>query len=239
MFAIFKREVKAFFQSAIGYVFMGIFLLIAGIFFALYNVFSASANVGTLLYNLQFLFMIVVPILTMKLFSDERRTKTDQLLLTSPVSLWSIVLGKLFAACMVFLATLAVTCIYVIIIDVFGTPAYGEVITGYFGFFLLGCALISVGMFMSSLTESQVTAAILGFGAMIALNFAGTLAAYANVEFLPFLDDIISAFDIYSRFYNFSYGVISLADVVYMLSFTGVFTFLTVRTIEKRRWSEG
>ena len=238
MFAIFKREVKAYMQSAIGFVFMGIFLLISGIFFALSNVFNISASMGTLFGNLQFLFMIVVPILTMKLFSDERRSKTDQLLLTSPVSIWSVVLGKMFAACAIFLTTLLITGIYVIIIDIFGAPAYGEVFTGYFGFFLLGCGLIAVGAFMSALTESQVTAAILGFGAMLALYFAGTLTAYAKVDFLPFLDDVIGSFDIYARFYNFAYGIISLSDIFYMLSFFGVFAFLTVRVIERRRWSE-
>ncbi|MGI5898664.1 MAG: ABC transporter permease [Christensenellales bacterium] len=238
MFAIFKREVRAYLQSAIGFVFMGMFLLISGIFFAMSNIMSMSASIGTLLGNLQFLFMIVVPILTMKLFSDERRTKTDQLLLTSPVSIGSMVLGKIFAACFIFLITLLITFIYVIIIDIFGAPAYGEVFTGYFGFFLLGCGLIAVGALMSALTESQVTAAILGFGAMIALYFAGSIAVYAKVDFLPFLDDIIGSVDIYARFYNFAYGIISLSDIVYMLSFFGVFAFLTARVIERRRWSE-
>lgn len=238
MFAVFKREVKAYLQSTIGFVFMGIFLLISGIFFVISNLFSMSASMGTLLGNLQFLFMIVVPILTMKLFSDERRTKTDQLLLTSPVSIWSIVLGKIFAACFVFFITLAITFVYVIIIDIFGAPAYGEVFAGYFGFFLLGCGLIAVGAFLSALTESQVTAAVLGFGAMIFVYFAGTIAYYVAVDFLPFLDDIVSAVDIYGRFYNFAYGVVALSDVFYMLSFFGVFAFLTVRAIERRRWGD-
>ncbi len=239
MLAIFKREFKAYMQSAIGYVFMGVFLLISGIFFSLYNILSVSADIGAMLGNLEFIFMILVPILTMKLLSDERRSKTDQLLLTSPVSLWSIVLGKFFAACAVFLTTLVATLSYVIIIDVFGTPAYNEVIAGYIGFFLLGCALISVGVFTSAVTENQVTSAVLCFGVMLFLNFAGTITNMLNSGMFSFLSYIVGALDPFSRYTNFANGIISLSDVVYLLSFTGVFLFLSQRAIEKRRWSEG
>lgn len=239
MLAIFKREFRAYMQSAIGYVFMGIFLLISGIFFSIYNILSISADIGAMLANLQFVFMLLVPILTMKLISDERRLKTDQLLLTSPVSLWSIVLGKFFAACAVFLLTLVITFSYVIILDIFGTPAYNEVVAGYFGFLLLGCALISVGVFTSAVTENQVTSAVLSFGILLFLNFAGSIASMFSNGVFSFLSYIISALDPFSRYTNFSNGIISVSDVVYLLSFAGVFLFLAQRAIEKRRWSEG
>ena len=109
MLAVLKRELDSYYYSAIGYVFMGCFLLIAGIFFTFGNIMSASSSVGTLFSNITFIFILIVPILTMKLMSDERKSKTDQLLLTSPLSLWSIVLGKFFAACTVFLLTLVCT----------------------------------------------------------------------------------------------------------------------------------
>ena len=192
-----------------------------------------------MLSNLQFVLMLLVPILTMKLISEERRSKTDQMLLTSPVSLWAVVLGKFFAACSVFALTLILSLGYVIILDVFGSPAYNEVIAGYIGLFLLGCALIAVGVFTSAITENQVTSAVLGFGAMLFLNFTGYLAMLADIEFLPFLSPIISALDIFSRFAFFTNGVVSVADIVYMISFAGVFLFLAQRAIEKRRWSEG
>jgi len=239
MLAIFKREFKAFMQSAIGYVFMGIYLLVSGVYFSMYNVLSVSADIGSMLSNMEFVFMILVPILTMKLLSDERRSKTDQLLLTSPVSLWSIVLGKFFAACAVFLLTLVITFSYVVIIDIFGTPAYNEVIAGYFGFFLLGCALISVGVFTSAVTESQVTSAVLCFGMMLFLTFAGMMSSMMSTGLGAILGKVISIMDPYSRYTNFANGIISVSDVVYLLSFAGVFLFLTERVIEKRRWSEG
>ena len=113
MLAVLKRELDSYYYSAIGYVFMGCFLLIAGIFFTFGNIMSASSSVGTLFSNITFIFILIVPILTMKLMSDERKSKTDQLLLTSPLSLWSIVLGKFFAACTVFLLTLVCTGVYV------------------------------------------------------------------------------------------------------------------------------
>ena len=121
MLAIYRRELQSYFFSPLGYVFMGSFLFVSGIFFAFGNIMSVSSSFGTMLSNVSFIFMLVVPILTMRLMSDERRTKTDQLLLTSPVSLWSIVVGKFFAACTVFLLTLVLTGVYVIIL-----PAYGS-----------------------------------------------------------------------------------------------------------------
>ena len=128
MLAIFKREFKAYMQSAIGYVLMGVFLLISGLFFLFYKLMSMSADIGGMLSNLQFVLMLLVPILTMKLISEERRSKTDQMLLTSPVSLWAVVLGKFFAACSVFALSLIFSLGFVIILDVFGSPAYIEVI---------------------------------------------------------------------------------------------------------------
>lgn len=236
MFAVFKREVKAYMQSAIGFVFMGIFLICSGVFFTMYNLMYASADLGTMLSSMEFLFAIVIPILTMKLFSDERRLKTDQLLLTSPVSIWSVVMGKILAACTVFFITLAVTFVYVIMLDIFGTPAYGEVFAGYLGFFLLGCALISLGAFMSSLTESQVNSCILSLGAILILLYGGQIFNYIDVDFLYYGFRVI---DIFDRYAYFTQGIISPAYIIYMLTFFGMFAFLTVRVIEKRRWSEG
>jgi len=239
MLAIWKREFQNYFLTPIGYVFMAVFLLAGGLFFLLYNVIAATNSLSTMFGNLSYLFMMIVPVLTMKLLAEEKRSKTDQLLLTSPLSLWSIVLGKMLAACAVFLLSLLITGSYVVIVDIFGAPAYSEVISGYLGFFLLGCGLIAVGTFISALTESQVTSAILSFGAMLFLSFAGSLSILVKVEAFPYFSNLVSMIDIFSRFNNFTYGIISLADVVYMLSFTGVFAFLTVRVIEKRRWSEG
>ena len=141
MLAVFKRELQSYFYSAIGYVFMGCFLVIAGIFFAFGNVLSASSSVGTLFSNVSFIFILIVPILTMRLMSDERRSKSDQLLLTSPLSLWSIVCGKFLAACAVFFLTLVCTGLYVIILSAYGNVSAIEVFVNYLGFFLMGYLL--------------------------------------------------------------------------------------------------
>ncbi|MBE5762141.1 MAG: hypothetical protein E7334_09105 [Clostridiales bacterium] len=237
MFAVFKREFKSFFQGVVGYVVMAVFLIIAGAGFFLYNVYSGSASIATMLGQLQLWAMLVIPLLTMKLFSDERRLKTDQLLLTSPVSLWGITIGKFLATCAFFFIMMAITFVYVAIIDIFGTPAYNEVFTGYLGFFLLACALISMGVFASTITENQIVAAIVTLLMILFVNLAGSLAAM--VSDMPILYYLFKMVDVYGRFYNFSYSIISLSDVIYMLSYTGVFLYLTVYNIEKRRWSEG
>ena len=177
MLAIYRRELQSYFFSPLGYVFMGSFLFVSGIFFAFGNIMSVSSSFGTMLSNVSFIFMLVVPILTMRLMSDERRTKTDQLLLTSPVSLWSIVVGKFFAACTVFLLTLVLTGVYVIILSAYGSISFGEVFVNYLGFFMTGCCMIAVGLFISTQTESQVTAAIATFGAILLIYLMDSIVS--------------------------------------------------------------
>lgn len=167
MIAVLKRELKTYFLTPTGYIFMGFFLLISGFFFAIGNLFSANPNYNSMLGTINFVFMILVPILTMRLLAEESRQKTDQLLLTSPLSVTEIVLGKYLAAVAVFLLTVAVTCIYPIILSFFGSIAVSEIVGGYLGFILLGAAFIAVGLFISSLTENQVVAAVVTFSALL------------------------------------------------------------------------
>ncbi len=287
MLAVLRREFKSYFIAPTGYIFMGFFLLLSGIFFALINLMSASAHYISVLANITFIFLFAVPILTMRLMSEDKRLKTDQLLLTSPLSVTGLVLGKYFAAVGVFLLTILITCIYPVIINFFGILAVWEVVGGYIGFFLLGSAFISVGLFVSSTTENQVVAAIITFSALLfiwlidwvqeilpkdALSgavFAGLLIlaimylVYRNtrdlwVSIIPaalgiggvtatyFLNKtvfdgfIIRFFDWFSllkRFKSFALGIFDLSAIVYYLSFSAVFIFLTIRIIEKRRWS--
>ena len=219
---------------------MGCFLLIAGIFFTFGNIMSASSSVGTLFSNITFIFILIVPILTMKLMSDERKSKTDQLLLTSPLSLWSIVLGKFFAACTVFLLTLVCTGVYVIILSAYGNVSGMEVFVNYLGFFLMGCCLISVGLFMSTLSENQVASAISTFGVILFLYLLDSIiSSMSSVTMLSWLCTALKWVSLFARFTDFSSGILSLTGVIYMISFAGIFLLLTVYTIEKRRWSEG
>lgn len=167
MIAIFKKELRSFFLTPVGYIFTGFFLLISGFFFAAENLFPANPNFNGMLGTITFVFMILVPILTMRLLAEESRQKTDQLLLTSPLNVTEIVLGKFFAAVTVLLFTVIITFIYPIILSCFGTIALPEIIGGYIGFLLLGSSFIAIGLFVSSFTENQVVAAVITFSFLL------------------------------------------------------------------------
>jgi ABC-2 type transport system permease protein len=236
MWAVYKREMQAFFLSPLGYVFMGFFLLISGYFFTVNNIFTMNANFNTVLGNIIFLFMMLVPVLTMRLLSEEKKTKTDQLLLTSPVPLLSIVMGKYMAAVSVFLLTLLVTSIYPIILFIYGSPALAEILGGYLGFFLMGCTFIAIGLFVSSLTENQLTAYIATFAVLLLMWLIDWITPNLNNMTIV---RILEWLSVLKRFNNFGMGILGLSPVVYYISFSAVFVFLAMRVIEKRRWSKG
>ena len=236
MLAIWKREVQSYFLSPVAYVFIGFFMLVCGIFFATGNILTQNASFNATLGTISFLFMMVVPILTMRLLSEERKNKTDQLLLTAPVSVSAIVVGKYLAAVTVFLITLVISLVYPLVLAIFGQPSFGEIFAGYIGFFLLGCALISVGVFISALTESQVIAAVATFFILLILwtgNFASSLV---KVEWIA---TVLKWLSVYTRFAPFTGGVLPLTPTVYFISFSAIFVFLAVRSVERRRWSKG
>lgn len=239
MVAVWKRELQAYFFTPIGYVFMGVFLLVGGYYFTFGNVNSLSSDLGTLFGNLTSLFMLLVPILTMRVLSEERKNKTDQLLLTSPVSIGAMVVGKFLASCSVLLITLIPTLFYVIVIAVYGTPYWGEIFTNYLGFFLMGCCYIAIGVLMSSLSENQVSAAVLTFAVNLLLQILEYMGPSLSIPYMSWLPSVFSWLSLYTRYYDFSAGMLSLANVLYFLSFMAVVLFLTVRVIDKRRWSEG
>lgn len=167
MIAIIKKELRTYFLTPVGYIFMGFFLLISGFFFAAENLFPANPNYNGMLGTITFVFMILVPILTMRLLADETRQKTDQLLLTSPLNVTEIVLGKYLAAVTVLLLTVIITFIYPMILSFFGTISLSEIIGGYIGFLLLGSSFIAIGLFVSSFTENQLIAAVVTFSALL------------------------------------------------------------------------
>jgi ABC-2 type transport system permease protein len=171
MLAVFRRELKAYFTSPIGFIFVGFFILLAGVFFSLSNLLTGNPNFTGVLSNLTFIFLFLVPILTMRLLSEETRQKTDQLLITSPLSITGIIVGKYLAAVAVFLITLLITVIYPIIMSFYALGGLGwwEILGGYIGFFLLGSAFIAVGLLFSSLTDNQLTAAVETFAALLVI----------------------------------------------------------------------
>ena len=234
MSAIFKRELRGYFLSPIAYIFIGTFILIAAIFFSLTNIIGLSSNFSTTLGSLSFIFMIIVPILTMRLFSQEKKDKTDQLLLTSGVSIKEIVLAKYFSASTVYLIALAVSLIFPSIINMFGTSVFGEILCAYIGFLLLGLVMITIGMFISTLTESQVVAAILTGGIMLLMWVAD-----AALSLLPYnlIKDLLSWLSLFDRLEHFILGNLSLTHVIYYLSFIVIFLYATYIGVEKRRWN--
>lgn len=233
MRAIYKKELNTYYNTMVGYVFTSVFLLVAGFYFAQISLIRGSANITTILSSISFVMILITPILTMRLLAEERKTKTDQLLLTSPASVSSIVLSKFFAALTVVSISLAVTVIYPIIMAVFGNPYIGEVLLGYLGFILLAACLISVGLFISSITENQLTAAVASLGAMLMLWLPSTIMPYVTSDILR---TILNAFSLYSYFAAFEYGVLSLSSIVYYITFCFTFLSLTVIVVEKRRW---
>ena len=163
MFAIFKRELSAYFLTPIGYLFMGLFLLLTGIFFTFNNLLSGRSQFAGFLGGILFIYLFAIPLLTMRLFSEEKRQKTDQLLLTSPVSISGIVCGKFLAAMAVYCGTLLLTAAYAVVIAVYGDLETWETVGSYIGFIFLGASYISIGLFISAGTENQLSAAVLSF----------------------------------------------------------------------------
>lgn len=235
MAAIYKKELQSYFHSFLGALFIGVMLLILGIYFAVYNLFMGYSYIGYALSSVVFLFLISFPILTMRILAEERRQKTDQLILTSPVSVSSIVIGKFLALATIFAVPVAIISLYPLILSVFGTVAFGESYLAVLGFFLFGLACIAIGIFVSSLTESQVIAAVLTFGVLflgyVMSGICSMISATGNL-----LTKILSAFDMVSRFDALLNGYLQLSSIVYYLSIVVLFLIFTVQSIQKRRY---
>ena len=223
MLAIIKKEVKSYFLSPIGYVFIGLFLLMASVFFYLNTIYSGVAYFEYMFYSLATVITFLIPVLTMRLFAEERKNGTEQLLLTSPRSITSIVLGKFISAAIVVFVAEVLTFMYYGILCYFGTPHLGTALTTLGGFFWLSLAYISFGMFASSLTENQIIAGVLSIGFFVATWF---------------LPDIISGLDVFSIMNLFNkapQGLIALEEIVGLSSFIFVFIILTIIVMQRRK----
>lgn len=233
MAAVLRREFSSFFKSPIGYVYLAVYFLIAGFYFWML-VASQSPDIS-LVYSSLFLFScILVPILTMKLFSDEKKQKTDQLLLTSPVSLSSLVYGKFFATFFVYGIGVSITVLFTLILAAFGEVDWMVMIGNYLGLLLLGAAMIAIGEMISSLTESQIIAVILSLIVTVLLLLLDSVVSMLSI---PFLSDIIAAISITQRYTDFVNGILDISNVIFFVSIVVVVNFITVRILEKRRWS--
>ena len=233
MIGIIRREIRAYFYSPAGYVFTAIFWLLGAAFFFLYNILAASADVTSLFGNLSYLFMLIVPLLTMRLFSEEYKQGTDKLLLTAPVSVWEIVFGKFFATMGVLLRALACTIPWLIIIAIFGTPSWPTILGCYVAVIFAISIFAAMGLFLSSLTESQLIAAVLSFALFLGLYIVDMLSYSLGTSTL--LGELLSWLSIFTRYDTFMSGEFSLGNLIYFISLTGLFLYLTARVIERRR----
>ena len=288
MTAVLRHELSSYFTNVTGYVFGAFLPLFAGIYTMVINLQSASPYFEYVLMNMDFIFLIIVPILTMRVIAEERRQKTDQLLYSLPLTMTQVALGKYLAMLVIFLIPVAVIGVYPLVLTAFGAvylpAAYGALT----GFFFLGASLIAIGMFISSLTESQAVAAGLCFVVMLLNYFISSLASYVpstafasflcvavcilvlglifrlltrsgfaalvltivlegglvaaytfrSADFQGLFPNLMEQLSLFDRFYKFVNGTFDLTAIVYYLTVIAVFVFLTVQSLEKRRWSE-
>ena len=223
MLAVFKKELKSYLLSPIGYVFIGLFLIMFSTFFFTTIFKSQVINFEYLFYNGATILTFITPILTMRMFSEERKNGTEQLVLTSPRSITYVVLGKFLAAAVVILITEAFTLMYYFILKYFGNPSLKVALSTLFGFFLLSLAYISFGMFASSLTENQIIASVLTIGTFIVMWF------------LPNFSTNLEMFSLIQIFDKFPQGIISISEIVTFVSFSVLFILLTIVVLQRRK----
>ena len=224
MWAIFKKELKTYFLSPIGYIAVGLFLLVQSVFFFLTTIQPGVVDLGNLYYaTARYGLLLMTPILTMRMFAEERKNGTEQLLLTSPRSITAIVFGKFFAAVAVIAITLVISLMYFVIVSFFGNANIVTVLLTMLGFLLLGMAVISIGMLASSITENQVIAAII------------TIAFLVMPWFLIDISEAFSNINLMDRFMKFPYGLISITDVVALISFTAMCILITIVIMKRRK----
>lgn len=234
MLAIMKRELLSYFTSPLGYVFVAVFYLFSGVFLYLFTLYSQSADMSSVYIGMFFVMLIMIPILTMRLMAEENRQKTDQLLLTSPVSLTRLVMGKFLSAFSIIAMCVLIFVVYGIVLSCFVDMNWAIIWGNIVGMLLLGALCVSSGLFISTLTENQMIAAVGSIGINIAFILVDSFAAVMPIKFLQ---DVFYSLSFYSRYNEFTLGIFSLSNVFFFVSVAFVFLFLTVRVLEKRRWA--
>lgn len=233
MKAIFFRELHSYFISPIGYVYLATFYLLAGYQYTLI-ILNGQADMSVEFSFLYTVVLLLTPILTMRLLSEEKKQKTDQLLFSSPVTLNGIVAGKYFAAVFVYILGVAVTIVQALFLSPYANINWTTFFGNCVGIIFVGMSCIAVCMFISSQTENQMISALGGFAMMLLIMSLNSLAQM--IDFVP-LKQALFSISFYSRYYNMTMGIFKVSDVFFFLSFSGVFYFLTIRVLEKRRWS--
>ncbi len=288
MIAVFKRELNGYFKSVTGFLLAALFLIFAGIYCMAYNLSGYYANFEYVLQAISFIFLIAVPIISMRTLAEEKHSKTDQLLYSLPLSMASVVIGKYLAMLVVLALPVGIMALYPLVLSQFGSVSFPTAYATLVAFFLMGGCLLSVGLFISSVTESQIASAVITLVAMLLLYFMNGLASFVSTEsssslialgilvvlfavllyvmaknavisvvtaalgigalmfwyqadgsaFSGLFANMMSSISVFDRFDPFVEGVFDLTAVVYWISISCVFVFLSVQAMEKRRWSE-
>ncbi len=288
MIAVLKREIGSYYKSITGWLIAAFLLIFTGIYCMVYNLSGYTSKFEYVLSAISFIFLIAVPIISMKVLAEEKKQKTDQLLYSLPVRLSDIVLGKYFGMLVALAVPILIMALYPLILSQFGTIRYASAYGALFAFFLLGACLLSIGLFISSVTESQIAAAVITLVTMLLLYFMNGLASFVSSDssssltalmmlvvvfsvvlqllsknpiistltaaigcgglyiwyagnssfFSGLFPKMMKSVSVFDRFDTFTEGVFDLTAIVYYLSIICVFLFLTIQSMEKRRWNE-
>lgn len=232
MSAVFKREFKSFFNSPVGYVCVAALTALYGFFFYQVMIMGSTSYIGNVYYTIFTYGMMIVPILTMRTFSEDRKNKTDQALLTAPVNVSGIVMGKFLSAFAIYAIATCMGLLPALALSAFATLPWGIIIGNVIGTLLYGGAMVSIGVFISSLTVSQVIAALGTFAVSLMLLFIENLASSSGIVGM-----IVKWISFTSRYNTFTQGLFDVTSCVYFISIMAIFCFLTMRKIESRRWN--
>ncbi len=228
-----KREMQGYFYTPVGYVFIGVFLTVSSVLFYLEILRQRSGDLPTFIHDMSYLWMLLSPILTMRLLAEEKQKKTDQLLLTSPVSLPGIVAGKYLAAVTVLFMTAGLTLLFVLVVAIYGRVYPAELAVNYLGFILQGCAFAAMDLFLSGCAGTPVTAAVLAFGANFLMWILDLLENAVQAEWIS---EALRFLSLYRRNEPFVLGQLSFSALLYDLSFIAVFLALTVWHMDRKRY---
>lgn len=235
MGAVYKREMRAYFTSPIGYIVSAVMLFLMGLYFT-YMFAQGYSDISFMFMSISSIALLISPIITMRLFSEDKKQKIDQVLLTAPVKLWKIVLGKFFAALSLFMLPFTASLFYQIIIALNKTATVSWVmyLSNLTGMLLLGAAILSIGLFISAMTESQIIAGIFG---MVVAFFIMQIDYFASAVDSEFFSKICTYFSFINRFYAFTSGKIDFSNMVFFLSITALFLYLTNLAMDRKRFA--
>lgn len=234
IYVIAKKELKSYFSSAVAYVVFSMFLVLSGYFFSVILLVSKQASLEGALYNTTITLLFLIPLITMKLFAEERKLGTLEILMTKPVKDFEVVLGKFLASLSFLVIMFSSTLVYVFILFKYGNPDVGPIWSGYLGLILLGACFAAIGIFASTLSENQIIAAVISFALMLLLWIVNWISG--NLELSTQVNELLSYLSLAGHFDDFVKGIIDVKNVVFYLSFIAFWLFVTTKSIGVRKW---